>query len=60
MGIKHHSPSVLGTGVVLESSAIEACLLAKLSDSFPVVVVEQVELEDSLSYVGGTHNINFQ
>lgn len=60
MGIEHDSLNVSHVGVALESSTIETNLLAHLGNSFSVILSEQVELEDSLSYVWCAHEIDLE
>ena len=60
MSVQHHSLSVLKARVVKEGAAIETSLFAQSCDSLSVVVSQLVHLEDSLSYIWGTHEVNLE
>ena len=60
MGVEHDSLTVLNISVVLESSGVKSNLFTHFSNTFFVVVGEQIELEDALCYVWSAHEINFK
>jgi hypothetical protein len=60
VGVEHHALGILHTRVVLEGASIQGNLFAHLGDLILVVVCENVQLEDSLSDVGGTCQIDFK
>jgi hypothetical protein len=60
MSIKQHSLSILSASVVLESTTIEASLLAEACDSLPIIMSESVHLEDAFSYIWCAHQIDLE
>jgi hypothetical protein len=60
VGVEHHALGILHTRVVLEGASIQGNLFAHLGDLILVVVCENVQLEDSLSDVGGTCQIDLK
>ena len=60
MSVQHDTLGILDASVVLQSTTIEASLLAETSDSLTVVVGELVHLEDTFSNIGSAHKVNFE
>lgn len=60
MSIKQHPLSILCAGIVLESTSIETSLFTQASNSLPIIVSKSVHLEDPLSYIRCTHQINLK
>ena len=60
MGIQHDPSSILGIGVVLQSSTVESNLLAHFGNALLIVVSEKIELEDTLGNVRSRHQINLK
>ena len=60
MGVEHNSLAVLNICVVLESSSVESNLFTHFSDTFFVVVGEQIQLEDALCNIRCAHEIDFK
>lgn len=60
VGVEHNSLDVSHVGVALKGSSVEADLLAHLGNLFPVVLSEQVKLEDSFSNVWCAHEVDLE
>lgn len=60
MGVQHHTLDVLHVGVILKSTTIQTDLLTHFGDLLPVILVENIQLEDSFCDVWSTQEIDFE
>jgi hypothetical protein len=60
MSIEHDSLDVTHVGVVLESPTEETNLFAHFGHLLPILLCEKIQLEDALSDIWSTHDIDFK
>jgi len=60
MSVHHNSLSISNLSIILESSSEEVNLLTKFGNALSIIVSEYIELEDTLSYIGSTHQVNLK
>mmetsp|Transcript_30887 Transcript_30887/g.22455 ORF Transcript_30887/g.22455 Transcript_30887/m.22455 type:complete len:252 (+) Transcript_30887:300-1055(+) len=60
MSVHHDTLSVSDLSVVRESSSEKIDMLAKLCNTLSIILSESIELENTLSYIRSTHQVNLE
>lgn len=60
VGVEEDTASISSVLVVLQGAAVESNLLTHASDLLSIEVSEEVELEDTFSYVRGAHQVDLE
>lgn len=60
VGVHEHSLDVLGIGVVLQGSLVQALLLAQRRDFGLVILVPDLHVEDGVDHLWGSHHVEFE